>query len=211
MSDDIFPIVESDPFALDDPALAYDALPSNAEIGSVAELARELKAAEADVIEKTNALRASVARYHRVAEVELPEALRRLGVDGFPLAGGGGQVKLVSRLDGRKLTSVEGLEYVEALGASSLIRTAIEVELDRGDEDLAVELYATLRAHRGANRFKKIAMTREIPAPTVAKLARELIEAGRDPDLRKLGVHRRSYAVVGSRPPSVEIKGFKGE
>ena len=182
--------------------------PTDAEVASIASLARRQKALEAEIAEATAALRAKITEYWQIASHDLPNALRQAGSAGFTLSGGG-KVEMRTQFDGSKLTSPEGLAWVEANGGGSLIKTAILLEMDRGDLEAAREILTELRGSRHANKFKTLALTEEVNPQTIAKFARELIEQRRDPDLQLLGVRRRSYAVVGSRPRTVDLKGFE--
>ena len=193
---------------IDDPALTEAAAaPTDTEIRSIATLARELKALEGEIADDTEALRVKLANYHRIAQHELPNALRQAGVAGFPLADGT-PVALKVALSGSKLVNPAGLAWVEANGGGSLIKTAILLEMDRGDLPAAREIIQELRGSRHANRFARLALTEEVNPMTIVKFVRELIETRKDPPLELLGVRRRSYATVGDRPRSVELKGF---
>jgi len=184
-----------------------DVLPPDAAIASVAALAARQRAAETRVIDLTAALQAALAEYRQVAEVDLPRALGALGVGGFPLADGT-KVEVLTALDSGQLTAPEGLAWVEANGGASLIKTSIHIELDRGDLEEAKLLFERLRGDPLANRFRGFALTESVHPQTLASFVRQLIEQRKDPPLDKLGVHRRTYAVVGRRPKRVDLKGF---
>jgi hypothetical protein len=194
---------------VDDPALAVDQAegPTDGEVRSIATLARELKALEGEIANDTAALQVKLTRYHQLSGIDLPNSLRQAGISGFQLADGS-PVALKTSYDGTKLTTPEGLRWVEDNGGGSLIKTAIVLVMDRGDLPAAREILALLRANRHANRFTSLALTEEVHPQTVAKFVREQIEARKDPPLALLGVHRRTYTTVGDAPRRLELKGF---
>lgn len=194
---------------LDDPALAEGQpdLPTDSEVRSIAALAKRQKELEAEIVAYTAELQRRLAEYRGITDHELPNALRQAGLTGFTLTDGT-EVKLRTAFDGSKLTSPDGLRWVEANGGGSLIKTAIVLEMDRGDLEAAREILAELRANRHANRYRALRLSEEVNPQTIAKFARELIEQRKDPPLDLLGVRRRSYVVVGDRPPTVDLKGF---
>jgi len=195
---------------LDDPALneGQPPDPTDAELGSVVNLATRQKALKGEIADATAALKLKITEYWQIANHDLPNALRQIGVSSVSLSSGG-KVEMRTALDGSKLTNPAGLAWVEANGGGSLIKTAILLEMDRGDLEAAREILTELRGSRHANKFKTLALTEEVNQMTIAKFARELIEQQKDPDLQLLGVRRRSYAVVGARPRTVDLKGFE--
>jgi hypothetical protein len=195
---------------VDDPALAAEpgaADPTDADVTSIAALARRAKALEGEVAAATAALQLKLNEYRQLTDHDLPNALRQAGISGLPLADGT-PVALRVAFDAGKLTNPEGLAWVEAHGGGPLIKTQIALEMDRGDLDAAREILAGLRGSRHANRFRLLTLTESVNPQTIAKFARELIEQRKDPDLQLLGVRRRSYVTVGDRPRTVELKGF---
>ena len=195
---------------VDDPALVEDRAatdPSDADVSSIAGLARRTKALEAEVTEATAVLQLKLNEYRQLIDHDLPNALRQAGVNGLPLADGT-PVALRVAFDSGKLVDPVALEWVEANGGGPLIKTTITVELDRGDLDSARELMTVLAQHRHANKYKALRLVEEVNPQTIAKFARELIEQRKDPPLQLLGVRRRSYATVGDRPRPVDLRGF---
>jgi hypothetical protein len=188
-------------------ALTEKEQPSVLTIAALAALAERYRAAEMRVVEATAALQAASAAFAQVSEVDLPAALAAAGVSGFPLADGA-EVRLVTRLDGRKLTDPEALAWVEENGGTSLIRTTITVDLDRGDVETARRLHDALKRHPKANAFKRLTMEENVNPQTLGAWVRELVDQMRDPPLDLLGVRRRTYATVGDRPKSVDLKGM---
>lgn len=193
-----------------DPALTEGNvdLPTDAEVRSISALAARMKVLEAEITADTERLKAKLDEYRHLETHELPHALRQAGTSGFELTDGS-RVQLRTAYDARKLTSPEGLRWVEENGGSSLIKTAITVELDRGDLEAARELMTVLRSSRHANRFRQLMLTEEVHDKTLGAFVKRQIEDQRkDPPMELLGVHRRTYAVVGARPPTLELKGF---
>lgn len=182
--------------------------PSDTEMRTVADLANLLRVRRAVVYQKTAELKQALADMRIIEEKELPEAMRAIGMSEFKLVDGE-PVSIVEKLIGSQLTDDEGLAYVESHDGGSLIKTAVMVELDRGDLEAAREIIQELRQHRYANRFKSLSLSRYVHQSTIAAWVRELIADGVDVPLEKLGVYRRTTALVGERYPKVvELKGL---
>lgn len=181
--------------------------PTDGELRTVSDLALKLVQAEDLVIERTAALQEAVATLHTLRDVELPAAMTRAGTRSFT-TDSGLRIKTLTKFDGTKLTSREGIDYVSANGGDAIIKTVITVELDRGDAAVARTIVQLLRSRPEANRFKKLLLEEAVNAQTIGRWVRELTEQRKDPPLDVLGVHRRTYAVVGDAPRSVELKGL---
>ena len=192
---------------LDDPSLQNDDLPSDGQARTIANLAREQEDAEAEVVAATERLQTALARYRQVAEVDLPAALRAAGTSALTTTSGG-TVKLVTDYDATQLENPEGLRWYEEHGGSSLIKTAVLVELDRGDLPAAREIMQLLRDSRHANKFRTLKLTESVHPQTNGAFVRRMIAQHKDPPFDVLGVHPRTYAVVGDKPKRVELKGF---
>lgn len=176
--------------------------PSEGKTDRVVALAERLRTEERAVITATKALQNALNAYNRTAEVELPDAMRDAGVSEWPLRLLDGKpVKLESKLRCGKLTSDEGLDYVEANGGEAVVKTYIEIELGKGDLPAARELLRELQHHRLANQFHKLVLDRHVHPQTLGAWVREKIEQGEMPDLDVLGVHRWVRAVLGVRKP----------
>lgn len=183
--------------------------PTDAERASVAAIATRQLELKAAVVAATRVLQEAIGRYWYTARVELPEAMRAIGMSDFRLLDGT-RVRIDDQYVGTKLTDPEGLAYVDANGGSSAIKTLLTIEMDRGDVESARELVRELRQHRFANRFKTLVLEEYVHQSTSGPLAREFTERGLKPPLDKLGVTHLVHAVVGDkRPPTVELRGFK--
>lgn len=199
-----------DPFLDDDPLLSAGDLPADSSVSSISALATELKAAEAEVMVATEALQRALNKYRRIADNELPAALRAAGTSELT-TDAGVKVGLRVAYDSRQLTNPEGLKWVEENGGSSLIKTAVLVELDRGDLDAAREIIQMIRDSRHANKLRTLVLNESVHPQTLAGWVRRQIEEERkDPPLDKLGIYRRTYAILGgTRPKTVDLKGFR--
>lgn len=197
----------NDTFDAIDPSTINDELPPDDAVASIAALAQAQRAAEAEVIDLTAKLQSAVARYRQLAERDLPMALSRAGVASVSTPDGA-KVETVTQYDASQLRSQEGLRWVEDNDGASIIKTIITIELDRGDLEEARRLFARLRQDPAANRFKGLQLIESVHPQTLGSFVRELIRQQKDPPLDLLGVHRRTYAVVGSRPKSVDVRGF---
>lgn len=192
----------------DDETATAAALPSDAELGSVSDLAERLRRAEADVIAKTEALKASLDVLYGLRDDELPRAMERAGTRGFEL-NDGTKVALRTKYDARKLTERDGLDWVDKNGGSALIKTVITVEFDRGDVEEARELYRKVRAMTNKARLE---FSESVHNQTLSGWVRQLIEEKHlhlAPDtLKSLGVHQRRFVTVGKPPRNVDLKGL---
>ncbi len=181
--------------------------PTDADLSRVATLAERQCQEEAEAIRLTVLLQQALAALRQTREVDLPEALRAVGLAGFTLTDGT-PVKIEDKFIGTMLTDPAGLRWVEDHDGVPLIKTTIEIELDRGDLAEARLLLAELRAHRLSNRFKKLDLKEQIHHSTIGAFVRELVLRGDDPPLDLLGVYRSTSTVVGARPKTVELKGL---
>lgn len=181
--------------------------PTDSELARVAALAERQRREEAEAIRLTGLLRAALDALRKTREVDLPEALRAVGMSEFALLDGT-RVKVEDKLVGTMLTDPAGLAWVEEHGGASLIKTSVTIEMDRGDVAEARALLTELRSHRLANRFKKLNLAEFVHHSTIGAFARELAERGEDPPLETLGVYRSTAAIVGQRPKTVDLKGL---
>lgn len=193
-----------------DPSTINEELPDDRALSSISTLAAEAKLLEFQVVEQTKKLRQLLARHRQVTEVDLPRAMGQAGARSFE-TDSGARVGLVTKFDAGQLVNIAGVNWVEANGGSSLIKTVLTVELDAGDYETAQSIYHELRAHRAANSFKMMTLNKTVHPQTIAKFARDLIDRGKDPPLQLLGVRPRTYAVVGKRPKTVKLNGFVDE
>jgi len=185
-------------------------VPTDAELARVRRLAELQRSQTREVVRITRELVTALNLLRQTREVDLPEAMRDVGLSEVKLLDGT-PVKVEDKLTGTKLTSPVGLGYVEENGGARLIKTAIVVELDRGDLAAAREVYQDLRSHKKANLFKRLELEEHVHQSTIAAFVRELIAKGKDVPLERLGVHRRVTAIVGARPKSVELAGLTEE
>lgn len=181
--------------------------PTDSELSRVASLAERQRAEEREAMRLTGLLQAALTALRQTREVDLPEAMRAAGIAAFALTDGT-TIKVEDKLIGTMLTNADGLAWVEEHGGAALIKTTLELEMDRGDIADARALLAELRAHRLANRFKKLDLKEFVHHSTIGSFARELVERGEDPPLEKLGVYRSVAAIVGQRPKTIDLKGL---
>ena len=161
-----------------------------------------------EVAEATVVLREKLNNLDQTMRVALPNAMRDIGMSEFKLLDGT-RVKLDTRYIGFKLEDKEGLKWVEDHGGSSLIRTEISIQMDRGDIKAARELFQELRRHKFANRFKEFELRENVHNATIGAFVRELVEQGKDVPFEKLGVRHEVSTIVGPRrPKTIELKGI---
>jgi hypothetical protein len=195
-----------DDLGFDPAALAADDRPepTDADRRLAADLARRELDLRAVAARKTRELREALDDWRRVAEVELPEAMRAIGQSEFRLLDGT-RVRLEEKIVGAQIDAAEDIAYVEGMGAASAIMTVVTVAFDRGDVEAARDVVKLVRESRAGNRIKSL-----VYAATAGALAREWQAQGKAPDLAKMG---NSYKVVrafaGDRAPkTLELKGF---
>jgi hypothetical protein len=185
--------------------------PSDSQLASVASLGRRQVELEREVARLTTELKAAIAALMQVSQHDLPLAMVEAGYAApSSLVAAGLKIALTDKLIGGKLTDPAGLTYVDEHEGSSIIRSQMIVELDAGDTETALRLYEMMRTDPAANKFKRLTLEKSVPAPTIAKFARER-NLGNDPDVLKLiGVYRRVSAQVGNRrPKTVELTGLE--
>ena len=181
--------------------------PTDSELARISMLAQRQREEEEEVIRCTAQLQEAQRRLRRTSDVDLPEAMRAVGVGSFTLTSGE-PVKLITQYDGKKITDPEALDWIEEHGGASLIKTEVFVSMDRGQVEAARELVEVLRRHPLANQFKELRLETYVHNATAGAFARELAEGGTIlPDI--LGVNHRTYAQVGERrPKSVDLRGL---
>lgn len=181
--------------------------PSDGELNRVRTLAQLQRQQEREVIRRTAALQEALNQLRQTREVDLPDAMRDVGLSDFTLSDGI-KVKVEQKLIAGKLVNPVGLAYVEEHGGSSLVKTVLTIEMDRGDLADARKLVNELRGHRMANKFKRLELEESVHQSTLASFAAKRLEEGEDVPLERLGVRRRVLAIVGARPKSVELTGL---
>lgn len=183
--------------------------PADAELASVAGLAREQLAAEDEVRAAESTLKAANARLAAVRDGALPAAFAALGLAEFKLEDGSkvtvreayrcGQLDDAVREDGRPLEErLAALEWLDLHGHGDLARRVITVTLGAGAEAVADELLALISAHRAANSFR-VDHRRTVPWNTLSGFAREQTQHHEDPPLDVLGVTVQRSAKI-TRP-----------
>ncbi len=85
--------------------------PTDGELARVSTLALRQRAEEREAIRLTALLRAALKRLRTTREIDLPEAMRAVGMAKFELTDGT-EIKIEDKLNGTKLTSPEGLSWV---------------------------------------------------------------------------------------------------
>lgn len=181
--------------------------PTDSELNRVRNLAQLQREQEREVIRRTAQLQVALGALRQTREVDLPDAMRDVGMSDFTLTDGT-RVKTETRLIAGRLVNPVGLAYVEEHGGASLIKTTLTVEMDRGDLADARDLITELRGHRLANKFKRLELEESVHQSTLASFATKQAEEGKDVPLERLGVRRRVLSIVGSRPKPVELTGL---
>lgn len=182
--------------------------PSDGALELVSSLASQQDAAQAEVFLLEAQLKGARERLRQIAEDRLPTAMADCHVKTFTTHSGlsvrvdekfrAGQLDDKTSDDEKRRPLTErlrALEYLEDEGHGDLMRRTIQVTLDKDSEELAAELTALLRSHRGANKIK-VEEFRVVPWTTLSSFAKSQLREGYDPDLELLGVSRVTIAKV---------------
>jgi uncharacterized small protein (DUF1192 family) len=174
--------------------------PSDAELLSVAELARVQIAKEAEVARIEAELAAAKRELAAVRDEALPKAMDSVGVADYTLTDGSkvsvrkryvcGQLDDgPDREEGRPLDDrLEALRWLDDNGHGDISRRVITVTLGADAEQTASELIALLKSHKQGNRLM-IDHRRTVPWNTLASFSRkQLEEEASDIPLDTLGV-----------------------
>lgn len=176
---------------------------SNAALGSVAALVGDYRAAEAEVARLKAELTEAEKRLGRLREGALPAALRELGYDApTKITVSGCPVEFKVDYNGKKLTSAEGLAWLDAHGAGDLAKHVVTLQFSRGQERVAEEVLALIRSHPAVRQFA-LGVDRSVLPQTIAAYCRQADAEGRNPPLETLGVSRREFVAVKEPPTRV--------
>jgi hypothetical protein len=203
--------VLDDPFSFDYSEELLE-VPSEVSLAGVAALATEQRAAEAEVARLEAALELARRRLEAVSCDLLPRAMAAIppaGLTAFTLGDGWrvsvgddyqcGQADDAPDDGKRKRRTLEQrlatLACLEARGAGDLARRTVTAALGPADATRAAAVVEALRRLPFANAIA-IDVRRVVPAPTLAKYAREQAAAGEDPPLDVLGVTVRRRAKI---------------
>lgn len=193
---------------MDDEVEALDA-PDDADLGTVAKLAEEQIAAEAEVAQLTNALKLAEARLASIRDDQLPKTMLMVGLSEFKLTGGAkvtvrehyrcGQLDDAPDKEDFPRRPLEdrlaALSWLEENGHGDIARRVVTITLGADQEGLARELIDHIRAHRSGNNLN-IDHKRTVPWNTLSSFAKEQVKHQEDPPLELLGVTVQSSAKI---------------
>jgi dihydroxyacetone kinase-like predicted kinase len=152
--------------------------PTNAQLNIVVTLAElqlqledQLAALERAVDETKTALR-------KVAETDLPEAMRETGIESYTLTGGK-KVAIENKIvaSPRKEAQPEMLQWLEQHDHADIIKHIVNVSFDRGEDDMAQQLVALIRQHYPK---QKLDDKRTVHPMTLNAFVREQLRENRD-------------------------------
>lgn len=182
--------------------------PTDADLGSIADLARAQVAVEAEIAALEARLKEARARLTALSCEALPRAMAAVGLSDLRLASGQrvevreryqcGQLDDAPDVDDKRRPlseRVEALSWLDEQGHGDIARRVITVSLGAKSEEIANDLLAMVRAHPAANQFL-VDTRRAVPWNTLAKFAREQLEGGYDPPLDLLGVSVQTQAKI---------------
>lgn len=178
-----------DPFA--DAESAVGALPAGG-LSKVSFLANELRNSEKNVADLEEMLKKAKAVSRELAERQLPDAMTELGLSELKLSDGSKlTIKDIVQASVPKGRLSEALDYLEVVGAGSLIKGEVTVEFSKGQKEAAEGLVEQLdkQGYQPAFAFS-------IHPQTLSAWVREQLQAGADLNLDLLGVYTGKKAVI---------------
>lgn len=179
------------------------------QLKSIAALAAQQLAAEAEVAEIERKLRHAKDRLYRIRDDLLPTAMMSLGLLDFTLTDGS-KVSVrehyrCPQLDdapddekGEKRALAERLEaltWLDEQGHGDIAKRVVTVTLGADAAELAAELITLLRSHRSGNKLL-IDQRRTVPWNRLAAFAKEQLRDGEDIPLDVLGVSVQRSAKI---------------
>jgi hypothetical protein len=181
--------------------------PSDTELVSVVDLAREQVRLEREVSKLERELSEAKVRLSTIRDDRLPLAMTTLGLSDYSLGSGYGvEVKehyQCGQLDdapdeeGKRPLSerIEALSWLDDNGHGDIARRVVTITLGAKSLETAQELIDLVRCHPAANSFR-VEQRRVVPWNTLAKFTREQIEGGENPPSELLGVQVRISAKI---------------
>ena len=169
---------------------------SDAQLKSVALLAAQLLAVEAELEVMAAAWDKAKARSQRLAEVDLPEALKEIGLESVTLKTG----EVVSVRE-EVFCSVseenkpKAFAWLEKNDAAGLIKTEVRVAFQRGEIERARKLLATLSKNKGA----EVALLESVHAGTLKAFIKERLAAKKRVPMELFGARAVSRASVKAK------------
>jgi len=149
-------------------------LPPDSEMSSLAALGQDLVAAEESVFLAEHKLKLAKAARDNIANVQIPDLMKELGVEFIGMAGGR-RVDVKSILSVTPLAADRPLVFaeLEKQGAGSLIKTTVSVPFGRG-QDAEVQALLELLQDKGlAGKLDK-----KVEPQTLKKHVRDRLEEG---------------------------------
>jgi hypothetical protein len=197
----------------DDRSIEPIEFPSDQDLSSVVELAREQVAAEAEVAQLEKQLAVAKARLATVRDDRLPKAMLTLGLSDCTLDTGH-RVEVRERFQcgqlddspessdkggGRPLTErLDALAWLDESGHGDIARRTVTITLGAKSEDAANQIIDLVRTHPAANSFL-IDQRRVVPWNTLAKFTKEQLSGGGDPPMGLLGVSVQTSSKITRR------------
>jgi hypothetical protein len=164
----------------------------------LAKLAEELKAAEADALEKEIKLAEVKGRIDKLKSSLIPNLMDKIGLESFKLKDGAGEVTVKKDIkcgltEERKPA---GLKWIRDNGHGGIIKTAVSLQFDKGEEAKVEEARKVL---------VEAGFTPEcadnVHAQTLKAFVKERIEAGDNIPLQTFGVFEFKEAKISLPKP----------
>lgn len=153
-------------------------------LAQIAQTARDVIAAEADVVKAEEALKAAQSRVQLLKEATLPDLMENAGqkklttIDGYVV-----EVKDVVRGKPSKEREPEAFAWLRKFGHGGIIKTALEADLGRVDPKVLQ------KAVKALSRLNITAQQKDsVHHQTLGALVRELLERGESVPFSTLGV-----------------------
>lgn len=152
-----------------------DSLPQDSELSSLSQLGEDLVEAENAVFLAEHKLKLAKSARDNIANTQIPELMKELGVEFIGLAGGR-RVDVTPILSVTPLAADRPLVFaaLEEQGAGALIKTTVSVPFGRGQDEKVKELLELLQTKGLAGKLDK-----KVEPQTLKKHVKERLLEGK--------------------------------
>lgn len=169
--------------------------PSEDDLGLLADLARRMFLAEAEVQKAEEDLRAKKARLAEISEKDIPEVMSRCGMQEY-VTTTGLRIKIRSDVSG-KITEANrsaAIQWLDEHGFGGLVKRKVFVEFPQEKESAARTLAANLR-----KKFENVGEDYSVHPQSLYAWAREQLREGRECPLGLFGLRQYEKAIIDTK------------
>lgn len=170
--------------------------PAPADLHQLAELAKQMFEAEAEVEKADKALKEKKATLRGIAERDIPDLMEKCGVTEFGTTTGLKlKIKRLLRASISKANLMKAVAWLDKHGHGGLVKRRVFLDFTRDQEDDAKELTTDLRK-RG---FENVETTHTVHAGTLSAWVKERRANGEAVPEKLLGVNEHSVAKLTTK------------